>query len=90
MKDHIKNEDIWREANVEPMTTFLRKKRLRWYGHVLRKEREDTTKKMLLLLLLKYFIYNTSCYKKGSTSKKSLCDHLISIVDFTIYKNTCK
>ena len=33
-KDHIKNEDIWREANVEPMTTFLRKKRLRWYGHV--------------------------------------------------------
>ena len=28
-KDHINNEDIWREANVEPMTTFLRKKRLR-------------------------------------------------------------
>ena len=23
-KDHVKNEDIWREANVEPMTTFLR------------------------------------------------------------------
>ena len=33
-----KNEDIWREANVEPMTTFVRKRRLRWYGHVLRKE----------------------------------------------------
>ena len=46
-KDHIKNEDIWREANVEPMTTFLRKKRMLWYGHVLRKEGEDTTKKML-------------------------------------------
>ena len=46
-KDHINNEDIWREANVEPMTTFLRKKRLRWYGHVLRKEGEDTTNKML-------------------------------------------
>ena len=29
------------------MTTFLRKKRLRWYGHALRKEGEDTTKKML-------------------------------------------
>ena len=28
-KEHIKNEDIWREANVEPMTTFLGKKRLR-------------------------------------------------------------
>ena len=48
-KDHIKNEDIWREANVEPMTTFLRKKRLRWYGHVLRNEGEDTTKNMLIM-----------------------------------------
>ena len=38
-KDHINNEDIWREANVEPMTTFLRKKRMRWYGHVGRKGR---------------------------------------------------
>ena len=46
-KDHVKNEDIWREADVEPMTTFFRKKRLRWYVHVLRKEGEDTTKKML-------------------------------------------
>ena len=23
-KDHIKNEDIWREANIESMTIFLR------------------------------------------------------------------
>ena len=30
-KDHIMNEDIWREANLEPMTTFLRKRHLRWY-----------------------------------------------------------
>ena len=45
-KDHIKNEDTWREANIEPMTTFLRKRRLRWYGHV-RKEGDDTTKKMI-------------------------------------------
>ena len=37
-KDHVKNEDIWREANTDPMTSFLRKKRLRWYGHVLRKQ----------------------------------------------------
>ena len=47
MKNHIKNEDIWREANIEPMTTFLRQKQLRWYGHVLKKEGEDTTKKMI-------------------------------------------
>ena len=46
-KDHIKNEDIWRDANVEPMTTFLGRKRQRWYVHVLRKEGEDTTNNML-------------------------------------------
>ena len=22
-KDHTKNEDVWRDANIEPMTTFL-------------------------------------------------------------------
>ena len=34
-KDHIKNEDIW----MEQITTFIRQRRLRWYGKVLRKER---------------------------------------------------
>ena len=44
-KDHIKNDDIWREANIEPI--ILRKKLLRWYGHMLRQEGDDTTKNML-------------------------------------------
>ena len=37
-KENIKNEDIWREANIKTMIglTFLRKRILRWYGHVLR------------------------------------------------------
>ena len=35
---NIKNDDIWMEENIEPLTTFLRQKRLRWYDHVLRKE----------------------------------------------------
>ena len=39
-KDHIKNEIIWREANIEPITTFVRQRRLRWCGQ---KEGEDTT-----------------------------------------------
>ena len=43
----IKNDHIWREANIEPMTTVLRQKRLRWNGHVLRKEGDDTTKKRI-------------------------------------------
>ena len=46
-KDHVNNEDIWREANIEPMTTFLGQRRLRWYGHVLTKEAPDTTKRMI-------------------------------------------
>ena len=46
-KDHIKNEDIWRDANVETMTTFFGKKGQRWYCHVLRKEGDDTTNNML-------------------------------------------
>ena len=45
--DHVKNVDIWRDANIGPMIAFLRQKRLRWYGHVPRKEGEDTTKNML-------------------------------------------
>ena len=38
---------IWREATIKPTTTFLRKSRLRWYVHVLRKEGAGTTKKIL-------------------------------------------
>ena len=33
-KDLIMTEDIWREANIAPMTTLLGKKRLRRYCHV--------------------------------------------------------
>ena len=36
--DHIDDVDIWGEAKMEPLTTFLRQKRLIWCGHVLRKE----------------------------------------------------
>ena len=37
-KDHIKKKDIWGETNIDPVTTFLRKRRLSWFGHALRKE----------------------------------------------------
>ena len=61
-KDHIKNEDIWREANRGPMTTFLRKRRLRWYGqerggyhqedvtHASARKEEGETHESLLLI----------------------------------------
>ena len=37
-KGHIKNEELWREESIEPMTTFLRKRRVGYYGHRLMKE----------------------------------------------------
>ena len=45
-KDHFKNEDICREANIDTMTTFFRKRRHAWNGLVLRNEGEATTKNM--------------------------------------------
>ena len=41
----MKNEDIWREVNIETMAAFIRQKRLRWYSHVLRKEGRKEGKK---------------------------------------------
>ena len=37
--DHIRNEDIRKEAHVKPVETFLENKRLKWFGHCLRRER---------------------------------------------------
>ena len=32
--DHIRNEDIRKEAHVKPVETFLENKRLKWFGHI--------------------------------------------------------
>ena len=37
-QDHIRNEDIRKEAHVKPMETFLENGRLKWFGHCLRRE----------------------------------------------------
>ena len=36
--DHIRNEDIRKEAQVKPVETFQENKRLKWFGHCLRRE----------------------------------------------------
>ncbi len=36
--DHIRNVDIRKEADVKPVATFLENKRLKWFGHCLRRE----------------------------------------------------
>ena len=47
MKDRRTNEELRRLGGVEPITTFIRSGRLRWYGHVLRKCDEDWVKKYM-------------------------------------------
>ena len=41
------NEELRRLVGVEPITTFIRSGRLRWYGHVMRKGDEDWVKKCM-------------------------------------------
>ena len=36
LKDRRTNEELKRLVGVQPITTFIRGGRLRWYGHVMR------------------------------------------------------
>ena len=42
---HVRNVDIWKEAHMQSMAEFLREKRLRWFGHVQRRAKDDATRK---------------------------------------------
>ena len=48
-KDHIKNGDILREANIEPVTTFLGQKTTAIVSPPVKEEREDTSKKTITM-----------------------------------------
>ena len=37
LRDHIRHEEIREAATVQPITTHLMQKRLRWYGHFRRR-----------------------------------------------------
>ena len=45
--DHVRNVDIWNEAHMYQMAEFLRENRLRWFGHVQRRDKDDATRKIL-------------------------------------------
>ena len=45
--DHVRNVDIWKEAHIYPMAEFLRENRLRWFGHVQRRDKGEATRKIL-------------------------------------------
>ena len=47
LKDKRTNEELRRLVGVEPITTFIRNGRLRWYGHVMRKGDEYWVKKCI-------------------------------------------
>ena len=47
LKDRRTNEEWRRLVGVEPITTFIRSGRLRWYVHVMRKGDEDWVKKCM-------------------------------------------
>ena len=47
LKDRRTNEELRRLVGVEPIRTFIRSSRLRWYGHVMRKGDEDWVKKCM-------------------------------------------
>ena len=47
LKDRRTNEELRRLVGVEPITTFIRSGRLRWYGHVMRKGDENWVKKCM-------------------------------------------
>ena len=47
LKDRRTNEELRRLVRVEPITTFIRSGRLRWYGHMMRKGDDDWVKECM-------------------------------------------
>ena len=47
LRDHKRNEEIREAATVQPITTHLMQKRLRWYGHVRRRDESHITRTVL-------------------------------------------
>ena len=43
----MRNVDIWKEAHIYPMAEFLREKRLRWFEHVQRRDKNEATRNIL-------------------------------------------
>jgi len=51
-EDHVRNEDIRREAKVKPVSRHMRKRRLQWYGHVQRRNNEEDIRYVTELKIL--------------------------------------
>ena len=44
---YVRNVDILKDTHMYPMAEFLREKRLRWFEHVQRRDKDETTKNIL-------------------------------------------
>ena len=51
-RDHIRNKEIKKAATVQPITTHLMQKRLRWYGHVSRRDDSNMTRTVLDMVVV--------------------------------------
>ena len=51
LREHKRNEEIREAATVQPITTHLMQKRLRWYGHVRRRDDSNTTRIVLVMVV---------------------------------------
>ena len=49
--DHVRNADIWKEAHMQTVAEILREKRLRWFGHVQRRDKDEATRKILQMTI---------------------------------------
>ena len=47
LREHKRNEEIREAATVQPIATHLMQKRLRWYGHVRRRDESHITRTVL-------------------------------------------
>ena len=47
LRQHNRYEEIREAATVQPIATHLMQKRLRWYGHVRRRDESRTTRTVL-------------------------------------------
>ena len=51
LREHKRNEEISEAATVQPIATHLMQKRLRWYGHVRRRDDSYMTRTVLAMVV---------------------------------------
>ena len=45
--DRIRNKDLWKKTNQEPVDVQIKRRRWKWIGHTLRKPRNNITRQAL-------------------------------------------